>query len=326
MNMKQLETFYWVERLGSFSAVAERVHATQSTISMRIQELEQSLGVKLFDRSHRFARLTPKGKELLPYVRQLVEITGEIQQRITPSDALAGVIKVGVVEIIASAWLPSFIRTLQDRCPKVSLELEIALSFDLIEKLRNGSLDVIFSAGKPPGDNFVCEPLGEIALEWMASPSLGIPDGVISASELRAWPFVTLNRKSIHHARIAAWMKQNDLRPRRVIECNSMTVAATLVMAGVGVTLLPPATYRRELDEGVLRILRTPLAMPPVEVFAMYAEDEFQPLAPLVTRFAVEVSRGVPAGDAVSALLDPAARRKAPLPRPRRQRKPRKGD
>jgi DNA-binding transcriptional LysR family regulator len=290
MNMKQLETFYWVERLGSFSAVAERMHATQSTISMRIQELEQSLGVKLFDRSHRLARLTPKGKELLPYVRQLVEITGEIQQRITPSDALSGVIKVGVVEIIASAWLPNFIREVQERYPKVSLELEIALSYDLIEKLRNGSLDVIFSAGKPPVGNYVCEPLGSMQLEWMASPTLGIPDAVISAQSLREWPFVTLNRNSIHHARIAAWMKQNELRPRRVIECNSMTVAATLVMAGVGVTLLPPATYRRELDEGVLRIVRTPLGMPPVEVFAMYGEDEFQPLAPLVTRFAVEVA------------------------------------
>ena len=78
MNMKQLETFYWVERLGSFSAAAERVHATQSTISMRIQELEQSLGVRLFDRSHRMARLTAKGRELLPYVRQMVELTSAI--------------------------------------------------------------------------------------------------------------------------------------------------------------------------------------------------------------------------------------------------------
>lgn len=290
MNMKQLETFYWVERLGSFSAVAERMHATQSTISMRIQELEQSLGVKLFDRSHRQARLTPKGKELLPYVRQLVEITGEIQQRITPSDTLAGVIKVGVIEIIASTWLPKFIREVQERYPKVSLELEIALSYDLIEKLRNGNLDVIFSAGRPPVGNYVCEPLGSMHLEWMASPSLGIPEGVTSARDLREWPFVTLNRNSVHHARIAAWMKQNELRPRRVIECNSMTVAATLVMAGVGVTLLPPATYRRELAEGVLRVLRTPQGMPPIEVFAMYSDDEFQPLAPLVTRFAVEVA------------------------------------
>lgn len=291
MNMKQLETFYWVERLGSFSAAAERVHATQSTISMRIQELEQSLGVKLFDRAHRMARLTPKGKELLPYVRQLVEITGEIQQRVTPSESVSGVIKVGVVEIVASTWLPRFIRELQERHPNVSLELEIALSFDLIEKLRNGSLDMVLSAGKPPGSNYVCEPLGTIQLEWMASPSLGIPDKVISPRDLHPWPFVTLNRQSVHHARIEAWMKQNDLRARRIIECNSMTVAATIVIAGVGVSLLPPASYRRELQEGLLRILRTSRALPPVEVFAMYAEDEYQPLAPLVTRLAVEVSR-----------------------------------
>jgi len=290
MNMKQLETFYWVERLGNFTAVAERMHATQSTISMRIQELEHSLGVKLFDRSHRLTRLTPKGRELMPHVCRLVEITGEIRQRVARSDAISGVIKVGVVEIIASTWLPKFIREVQACYPKVSLELEIALSFDLIEKLRSASLEVIFSAGKPPGDNYVCESLGSIALEWMASPSLGIPDKVISARDLGAWPFVTLSRNSIHHARIAAWMKQNDLRPRQVIECNSMTVAATLVMAGLGVTLLPPTTYQRELQEGVLRIVSTPLGMPPVEVFAMYADDEFQPLAPLITRFAVEVA------------------------------------
>ena len=291
MNMKQLETFYWVERLGSFSAAAERVHATQSTISMRIQELEQSLGVKLFDRSHRMARLTPKGKELLPYVRQLVEITSEIQQRITPGDSLSGVVKVGVVEIVASAWLPQFIRELQERHPKVSLELEVALSFELIQKLASGNLDVILSAGKPPDGNYVSEPLGSIQLEWMASPALGIPDEPLSPRDLQAWPFVTLNRQSVHHARIATWMKQNDLRARRVIECNSMTVAATLVIAGIGVTLLPPRIYRRELQEGVLRILKTTRAMPPVEVFAMYAADEFQPLAPLVTRIAAEVSR-----------------------------------
>lgn len=291
MNMKQLETFYWVERLGSFSAAAERVHATQSTISMRIQELEQSLGVRLFDRSHRMARLTAKGRELLPYVRQMVELTGEIRNRVTPAEALAGVIRVGVVEIVASTWLPLFIRELQERHPKVDLELEIALSFDLIEKLRNGTLDVLFTAGRPPGNNYVCEPLGAIQLEWMASPALPIPEGQVSPSDLRGIPFVTLNRQSVHHARIEAWMKHHELRVPRVIECNSMTVAATLVIAGIGVSLLPPASYRRELQEGVLRILRMAKAMPPVEVSAMYAEGEFQPLAPVITRLAAEVSR-----------------------------------
>ena len=290
MNMKQLETFYWVERLGSFSAAAERVHATQSTISMRIQELEQSLGVRLFDRSHRMARLTPKGRELLPYVRQMVELSGEIRTRVTPSDAVEGVIRVGVVEIVASTWLPQFIRELHQRHPLVTLELEIALSFELIEKLRGGSLDVLLTAGLPPGNNYVCQPLGDIQLEWMASPALGIPEGKVTPADLGSFAFVTLNRQSVHHARVEAWMKQNQLHVRRVIECNSMMVAAMLVMAGIGVSLLPPASYRREIEEGALRVLRISKALPPVTVSAMYPEGQFQPLAPLITRLAAEVA------------------------------------
>jgi DNA-binding transcriptional LysR family regulator len=63
MNLRQVETFYWAAKLGSFSAAAERMNATQSTVSMRIQEIERDLGVALFDRVQRTARLTPKGRE-----------------------------------------------------------------------------------------------------------------------------------------------------------------------------------------------------------------------------------------------------------------------
>jgi DNA-binding transcriptional LysR family regulator len=290
MNIKQLETFYWIERLGSFSAAAERVFATQSTVSMRIQELEQSLGVKLFDRSHRTARLTPKGKELVPYVQQLIELTAEMQRRITPPESMSGLIRVGVVEIIASTWLPRFIRTLQETYPNILLELEVALSFELTEKLRNGSLDVVFALGRPPGTNYVTESLGSVQLEWMASPALGIPEDTVAPRDLQPWPFITLNRQSYHHARIQTWMKENKVRCRRIIVCNSMTVAATLVMAGIGVSLLPPRCYHREVEAGALRIVRTTGAMPSVEFFAMYPLDEFQPLAQLVTALAARVS------------------------------------
>lgn len=307
MNIKQLETFYWIERLGSFTAAAERLNATQSTVSMRIQELEQSLGVKLFDRSHRTARLTPKGKELVFYAEQLVELTAEMQQRITPPDSLSGLIRVGVVEIIAATWLPRFIRALQEEYPGVKLELEVALTFELSEKLRNGTLDVVFALGRPPGTNYVVEPLGSIQLEWMAHPGLGIPVGMIPAHELQRWPFITLNRLSYHHAKIDAWMKANKVRCRRIITCNSMTVAATLVAAGIGLSLLPPVCHRREIEQGELRVVRTPGSLPPVDLFGMYPMDEFQPLARLVTDLAARVSgaaQSVPSENQSAAVSD----------------------
>lgn len=317
MNIKQLETFYWIERLGSFSAAAERVFATQSTVSMRIQELEQSLGVKLFDRSRRTARLTPKGKELVPFVEQLIELTAEMQQRITPPESLSGLVRVGVVEVIASTWLPRLLRELQERYPLVTLELEVALSFELTEKLRNGALDVIFSLGRPPGNNYVTESLGSLQLEWIASSSLGIPDGFVSPEIMQRWPFITLNRHSYHYASIQAWMTQNKVRCRRIIVCNSMTVAATLVTAGLGVTLLPLACYRREIEEGTMRVIRTPQSMRPVEVYAMYPMDEYQPLVRLVTELAAGVSdfeHCASAGEAIATPSDDRAKRANAVP------------
>lgn len=303
MNMKQLETFYWIERLGSFSAAAERVFATQSTVSTRMQELEESLGVKLFDRSHRNARLTAKGKELAPYVKQIIELSTEIQQRITPSESLSGVVRLGVVEIVAFTWLPAFIQALHERHPAVSLELEIALSYDLEAKLNDGALDVVFAVGRAPGPQYVTESLGTSQFEWMASPRLGIPAKRLTPGDLQPFPFITLNRQSYHHATVDAWMKANQVRWRRVIECNSLTIAASLVMAGLGVSLMPPICYRREIESGALQVVETTVSMAPVEVFSMYAVDESQPLSPLVTHLASEVSRtfqaaGPPSNDA----------------------------
>jgi DNA-binding transcriptional LysR family regulator len=294
VNLRHLETFYWIARLGSFTAAAQRLLSTQSTVSSRIRDLEQSLGVRLFDRDRRSARLTPKGKELVLYAERLLELTHEMQQRITPSESVTGLIRVGVVEIIAYTWLPQFIRALRLTYPNIALELEIALTAELMEKLVNGSLDVVFALGNPPSANYVSEPLGSIQLEWMAHPELGLPARAVAPKTLEQFPFITLNRHSYHHATIQSWMKQNQVRCRKVIVCNSLMVAANLVSAGVGISLLPPACYAREMEQGTLRIVRTTAAMPPVHFAGIYPLDEFQPLAPLVTELAVKVSQQDP--------------------------------
>ena len=74
-NLKQLETFYWAAKLGSFTAAAERLNYTQSTVSMRIHDLEQNLGVSLFDRSQRTARITSKGRDLLKHAEELLNLS-----------------------------------------------------------------------------------------------------------------------------------------------------------------------------------------------------------------------------------------------------------
>jgi DNA-binding transcriptional LysR family regulator len=68
MTLKQIEAFYWAAKLGSFAIAAQRLHVTQSSLSKRIAELEQSVGATLFDRTNRSAqeiRLTTLVKQAL---------------------------------------------------------------------------------------------------------------------------------------------------------------------------------------------------------------------------------------------------------------------
>jgi DNA-binding transcriptional LysR family regulator len=74
MTLKQLEAFYLAATLGSFALAAQRVHVTQSSLSKRIAELEDSIGAELFDRSTQRARLTEAGNRLMPMAAQMLEL------------------------------------------------------------------------------------------------------------------------------------------------------------------------------------------------------------------------------------------------------------
>jgi len=77
ITLRHLEALYWVSRLGSFTAAAGRLHSTQSAISMRIRDLEETLAQELFDRTARSARLTAEGHELVGYAERVMGLMEE---------------------------------------------------------------------------------------------------------------------------------------------------------------------------------------------------------------------------------------------------------
>ncbi len=290
MNVKQLETFYWAARLGSFTAAAERLSSTQSTISTRVQELEQTFGVQLIDRSHRTARLTAKGKELLNYAERVIALMAEMQEQVSAPESMSGQIRMGVTEVISVTWLPKFVKALHERYPKFVVEFDVGLTMNLVEKLRNGTLDLVLAPGQFPGLNFIVCSLGSVRFEWMGSPSLDIPSGPLAPHDLQNLPVITLSGESHHHGRIEAWFRGGKALLRRFDTCNSMSVVADLTMAGLGISLIPPLCYRNEIEGGKLRIIDTEPRMEPVEFFAMTLHDQFQPITQRIVELAVEIS------------------------------------
>jgi DNA-binding transcriptional LysR family regulator len=261
MNLKQLETFVQIVEKGSFAAAADALHTTQSTVSARVKDLEHYFGVELFDRSSHRAQLTAKGRELFDMSRQVVGALEQLRDRIANKQALTGTLRLGVVGVVAGTWLPALVGELRARHPALELDVDVALSRVLLQKLRSASLDIAIIAGRVEDDDMRVELVGEERFAWMASPSLGAPASAVSPADIARFPVIAFPPESHHHAGVKAWFKAGGVRFQPSITCNSMEVIAKLVAQSLGVGLLPSKYYGAELSNGRLEILD---AQPPM--------------------------------------------------------------
>lgn len=274
MNLKELETFAWIVRLGSFTAAARRLNTTQPAVSMRIQQLERRLSVELFESPRRAARLTPRGRELMEYAGQILSLAAEAETRLGDPTAVAGRIRVGVGETIALDWLPDFIARLNEKFPRLVVESAVDLTAGLWTRFDAGELEIILLPGPARGGNLVVDDLGIEPYAWMASPKLDLPSHrPLTPKDLEPWPIITLSRDSVLHEITETWFRSTRGEPHRMDVCNSLGVVASLTVSGLGISMLPPRIYRREVERGELVVLETEPGLRPIAFISAYRSD-----------------------------------------------------
>ncbi|ANN66955.1 LysR family transcriptional regulator [Bordetella bronchialis] len=318
MHIRQLETFIRIVDTGSFAGAAHAMHTTQSTISARMRELEGALGVPLFDRSGHRAVLTPRGRALLERARQVVGLAADIVRDIGDARAAGGVIRMGVAGLVAMTWLPRLMAALRRRFPAVTVQLEIALTTPLVERLASGELDLAIATGPVQGSRLECLPLGHDEFVWMAPPAMRLPRHALTPAELASRPVLGLSQASHHYPVIEQWFSAGQASYQPVVSCSNVRVLADLTMAGLGVSLLPLRSCRKELEAGELRIIKTRPALPPVEFVALYKRDVLDPLVGAIAELARETSEFP---SLAAGLASPAAAR-ATSSRSRARRRP----
>ncbi len=290
MKMKQLETLVWIVRLGSFSAAADRLCTTQSTISFRIQELEQDFDTILFDRTHRKVHLTPKGNELFLYAEKLIQLVSEMHHRIGNSAALSGLVRIGAAELVAMTWLPKLVAAVGAKHPGVTLEMDVDLTKPLVSRLRAGELDLLLIPGPVSDSDLVSQPIGKAEFGWMAGPQLKLPSDPLTPQDVEALPIISLSKESHHHAIIEQWFADGNARYNGAIRCNNLNLVAFLTMAGQGIGYLPLAAFRTEIARGRLIVLKMRPKMAPVKFFLVATNGRVQPLVDAVRALVPDVN------------------------------------
>jgi DNA-binding transcriptional LysR family regulator len=294
-SLKQLEAFYWAASLGNFRSAAFRLNTTQPAISNRIQELERTLGVELFDRTTRTARLTPKGRQLFSYAERMLRLATKMQDDVGDKRILHGTVRLGVVDAIALTWLPDLMFRLNETYEGITVELVVDATLRLREQLRQRVIDLALQVGSATGGELVAKPLGALQLSWIGSSKLTIPSGSLTPKELAAWPILSDNPGSLHQILIQEWFRDVGAEPGRINGCNSLATIIRLTIAGLGISMIPPAILKPEIDVGLVRILPCTVRLPRNDYFVIYPRTILHPAVQAVAEFAVKIGTAHPA-------------------------------
>jgi DNA-binding transcriptional LysR family regulator len=282
MNFRQFEALFWIGRLGSFHAAARQLRTSQPAISARIRELELELGVLIFDRADRRLRPTAKGLELLQYAKRIVAIAQEIRDRVGTPEVLAGRVRLGVTPISATGWVPALIESLAQSASAITAELMVETSDVMRLQLERGELDLAVVLGPVESPRLRHEVLSSLAVGWIASPRLQLPDASLSAADLATVPIIT-DRPGTHlHAAAMNWFREEGATPSVHYACSSLPTRVRMAALGLGAALVATSYASEELAAGRVRVLATRRPVPPIACQLCWAEAGLSPEARVV--------------------------------------------
>jgi DNA-binding transcriptional LysR family regulator len=153
MDIDQARTFLAITANGSFLEAARQLHLTQSTVSARIQRLEQELGARLFVRNRAGASLTPGGRRFLPYAKRLVLTADQARSDVGLPQRYRASIRIGGRIALWEGFLPEWVGWMRRRAADAVIRSEIGFEEDLMRRVIEGSLDLglMYTPSHSPG-------------------------------------------------------------------------------------------------------------------------------------------------------------------------------
>ena len=293
VTLKQIEAFYWIAELESFTAAASRLNSTQPALSNRMREFEDTIGTKLFMTDVRKPRPTAKGREILVLCAQFLELSQKLANVAGSAQPMGGLIRVGASDNVALTWLPKFMADLGESYPQIDVDLNVDLSHSLLARLYDRRLDIAFLSGPISDLELSCRPLGYMRNAWMCAPSLLRRIGAkeLTAQQMATMPIFTSLRGSRLHQMVIQWFDTFGVRPTHVHGCTGVSTMIRMTLEGVGLSILPLDLMRDQIKQKKLKVLLPDEKFPPILFEVVYHSSNVDSMIQIIADMAMQAAR-----------------------------------
>ncbi|OTG86454.1 LysR family transcriptional regulator [Acinetobacter sp. ANC 4558] len=236
MQIKSLEVFLMVVKLGSFSEAAKYLHTVQSNVTSHIKKLETELGVEIL---HRQTPILPTraGLQLYDYAEKIVSLQKEVVATFSHTQMSKSFpLNVGSMETTAAVRLPILFQHLQQMEPIFPFSLTTGTSRDLIDQVRTSQLDCAFIASSVPIEGLFNYHVWTEQLVLISSQHVPHP---LTKEFLSQKKFIAFKQGCSYRKTIDLFLSLNDLPATNILEMGSLDGIVSCVSLDVGVAILP---------------------------------------------------------------------------------------
>jgi len=279
MELRQLRYFIAVAEEMNITRAAVRLHMTQPPLSRQLQQIEESVGLPLFEHGSRPLRLTEAGRVFYTQAKRLVDESDELVPLTRRLAQLAQRIVIGFVPSTLYGALPQVIRAFREAAPQIDLSLIEMFTLEQLGALKGGRIDVGFGRLRFDDVQLTREVLIEERMiaalpedHPLAEASVELTLEDIARETLIVYP--SSPRPSYADQQLSA-LRDHALEPAAVHEVRELQTALGLVAARVGVSLVPESVDGLRVHGVVYRHLPEPSPTSPI-IMSRRLQDEGQ--------------------------------------------------
>jgi len=257
MDLRSLNTFIQAAELSSFSKAGEKLGYSQPTVSIQIKQLEQELGIRLFDRIGHTVRLTDRGREVLPHAQRICQMCQEMALEQGHWDEVSGTIRIGAADSLCAPLMSEGFSTLRRQYPNISLTLTTGGTEDLFRMLDQNEVDLVCTLDSHIyNTRYVVAGEEKIGVHFVVPGQSPLADkAALTQEDLLSQPFLLTEKGMSYRRLLDEWMARDAKEIHPILELGSADLLCRLVGEGVGISFLPDYVTREAVQAGRVVLL-----------------------------------------------------------------------